>query len=68
MYWSKPDQTGDIIGPHRSHSATAVEDRIFVFGGGEGQNFTNELFVLDTSNCFKFKSIVIMEKSLHKKK
>jgi Rab9 effector protein with kelch motifs len=48
MQWAHPETVGDIPPPCRAHSATQVDRRIFVFGGGEGPTYYNHLFVLDT--------------------
>merc|ERR1711879_112078 len=48
MYWSYPECSGDVPTPRRSHSATTVDDKIFVFGGGDGPNYFNDLYILDT--------------------
>lgn len=50
MQWSHPETTGDAPPPLRAHSATAVDKRIFVFGGGSGTNYFNDLYILDTSS------------------
>jgi hypothetical protein len=51
MSWDIPETSGTAPGPHRAHAATHVGDgRIFVFGGGDGPNYFNELFILDTGN------------------
>lgn len=55
MYWYYPECTGDILTQRKGHTATAVEDKVYVFGGGDGPTFFNDLYVLDTSNkIFKF--------------
>ena len=48
MQWSHPETVGDIPPPCRAHSATQVNCRIFVFGGGEGPMYFNHLYALDT--------------------
>ncbi|EGG14174.1 hypothetical protein DFA_11943 [Cavenderia fasciculata] len=50
MFWSKPTTNGAecIPGPHRAHSATLVDYRLFVFGGGDGPNYFKDLYILDT--------------------
>lgn len=40
---------GDIPPPCRAHSATAVINQIILFGGGDGANYYNHLYLLDTS-------------------
>lgn len=57
MTWSKPRTTGDIPPPCRAHSCTTVEHDVgngrrvpflYVFGGGDGPNYFNTLYVLNT--------------------
>ncbi|KYR02856.1 hypothetical protein DLAC_00326 [Tieghemostelium lacteum] len=51
MFWSKPKTNGAdgcIPNPHRAHTATLVDKRLFIFGGGDGPNYFKDLFVLDT--------------------
>ncbi len=48
MQWSNPDTVGDIPPPCRAHTATLVDRRIVVFGGGEGPVYYSNLYVLDT--------------------
>jgi len=40
--------TGDLPPPCRAHTATLVDRRIFIFGGGEGPSYYNTLYILDT--------------------
>jgi len=47
MFWYKMTTTGVAPGPHRAHSATLVDSKLFVFGGGDGANYFAELYVLD---------------------
>lgn len=49
MQWSHPKTIGEIPPPCRAHSATQVDRRIFLFGGGEGPAYYNHLYVLDTA-------------------
>ena len=49
MYWNYPEFSGELPTPRSAHSATAVEDKIFVFGGGDNSNYFNDLYILDTS-------------------
>jgi len=49
MFWHSPKTTGTIPGPHRAHSATLVDHRLFVFGGGEGTTYFDHLYILDTT-------------------
>lgn len=46
--WSRARCTGDGPPAGRSHSATVVDGRIFVFGGGDNVEYTNDLYYLDT--------------------
>lgn len=39
---------GDVPPPCRAHTATLVDRRIVVFGGGEGPAYYNDVYVLDT--------------------
>lgn len=48
MQWAHPETVGDNPPPCRAHSATHVDRRIFLFGGGEGPAYYNHLFVLDS--------------------
>jgi N-acetylneuraminic acid mutarotase len=49
MYWSNPETTGDVPTPRRAHSCTLVEGRyLYVFGGGDGPNYFNDLHILNT--------------------
>jgi len=51
MYWYKPTPSGTVPGPHRAHSATLVDNnRMIVFGGGDGPNYFDTLYILDTNN------------------
>lgn len=48
MCWSKPKVSGDLPPPRRAHSATMVDKRLFVFAGGDGPNYFNDLYIFDT--------------------
>lgn len=48
MQWSHPQMLGDVPPPCRAHTATLVDRRIVVFGGGEGPAYYNDVYVLDT--------------------
>lgn len=48
MQWSHPDMVGDIPPPCRAHTATLVDRKIVVFGGGQGPTYYNAVYVLDT--------------------
>ncbi|KAI9298051.1 galactose oxidase [Neoconidiobolus thromboides FSU 785] len=50
MYWSRPQIAGTPPSPRRAHSATLVDKtKVFVFGGGNGSNYYNDLHILDTA-------------------
>ena len=48
MQWTHPDAQGDSPPPCRAHTATLVDRKIVVFGGGQGPVYYNNVFVLDT--------------------
>ena len=48
MQWSHPDTLGDIPPPCRAHTATLVDKKIVIIGGGEGPVYYNDIYVLDT--------------------
>ncbi|KAF9113034.1 hypothetical protein BGX27_002340 [Mortierella sp. AM989] len=49
MHWSQPKTFGSIPPPCRAHSSTLVDNkRLFIFGGGDGPHYFNELYMLDT--------------------
>jgi len=50
FFWSKPEVRGVEFGPHRAHSATLAPNGtdILVFGGGDGPNYFDSLYVLNT--------------------
>ncbi|KAI8363549.1 hypothetical protein B0O80DRAFT_378480 [Mortierella sp. GBAus27b] len=48
MHWSQPKTFGSIPPPCRAHTATLVDNkRLFVFGGGDGPQYFNDLYILD---------------------
>ncbi|KAF5792633.1 putative galactose oxidase/kelch, beta-propeller, kelch-type beta propeller [Helianthus annuus] len=47
--WSEPDMQGTLPVPRDSHSCTTVGDKLFVFGGTDGNISLKDLHVLDTS-------------------
>lgn len=57
LSWSKPRTYGNSPPPCRAHSSTLVErevdvpgkksSHIYVFGGGDGPNYSNALYILD---------------------
>ncbi|EJD04992.1 galactose oxidase [Fomitiporia mediterranea MF3/22] len=48
MECTRPETCGDIPPPCRAHTATLVDRRLFVFGGGQGNMYYNTLYILDT--------------------
>ncbi|KAI8972714.1 hypothetical protein BDB01DRAFT_808953 [Pilobolus umbonatus] len=57
LTWAKPRTSGQIPPPCRAHSCTTVESDIgsgkksyslYMFGGGDGPNYFNDLYVLNT--------------------
>lgn len=48
MQWTHPEVVGDIPPPCRAHTATLVDRKLIVFGGGEGPMYYNEVYILDT--------------------
>lgn len=52
--WTQPMINGTSPPPRDSHSCTTVGDNLFVFGGTDGINPLNDLYILDTcklSSC-----------------
>nr|XP_043615824.1 rab9 effector protein with kelch motifs [Erigeron canadensis] len=47
--WSEPDMQGTLPVPRDSHSCTTVGDKLFVFGGTDGNVPLKDLHILDTS-------------------
>ncbi|KAI8366057.1 uncharacterized protein BYT42DRAFT_595979 [Radiomyces spectabilis] len=57
LTWSKPRTSGEIPPPCRAHSCTVVQRdlgsgrrsySLYVFGGGDGPNYFNDLYILNT--------------------
>lgn len=46
--WSKPKVLGTVPPVTRAHSVVAVDERIYVFGGGDGPTYYNDLYYFDT--------------------
>ena len=46
--WSKPVTTGTAPGIRAGHTMTAVKTKLLVFGGGDGNQYLNDLHILDT--------------------
>jgi len=52
MYWTYPECSGDAPPPLYGHSSITVDEKIFVFGGGNESNYFNDLYILDSSMLF----------------
>ncbi|KAK4049088.1 hypothetical protein OIO90_005558 [Microbotryomycetes sp. JL221] len=49
LTWTKPRVTGQIPPVTRAHTATmALREYIFVFGGGDGPTYYNDVYIFDT--------------------
>ena len=48
MQWTHPQVQGKIPKPCRAHTATLVDRKLIVFGGGEGPAYYNDVYILDT--------------------
>lgn len=49
MTWSEPKVGGSGPGPRRAHTATLIgSNKLYIFGGGDGNKALNQVFVLDT--------------------
>lgn len=49
MQWSHPEMLGDVPPPCRAHTATLVDRKIVIFGGGQGPVYYDSTFILDTT-------------------
>eukprot|EP01116_Phalansterium_solitarium_P017788 TRINITY_DN4474_c0_g1_i1.p1 TRINITY_DN4474_c0_g1~~TRINITY_DN4474_c0_g1_i1.p1 ORF type:complete len:348 (-),score=91.09 TRINITY_DN4474_c0_g1_i1:466-1509(-) len=48
LTWSKPVTNGPVPEIRAGHTVTAVGAKLFVFGGGDGSQYLNDLHILDT--------------------
>ena len=48
MQWTYPSTLGDVPPPCRAQTATLVDHKIVMIGGGEGPYYYNDIYVLDT--------------------
>jgi N-acetylneuraminic acid mutarotase len=46
--WNTVETHGEQLPPLRAHTATLVGGLIYVFGGGDGPSYSNEVWVFDT--------------------
>jgi len=42
MVWSSPKVTGDVPEPRCGHKMVTIDDKIYLFGGGNGDNWLNK--------------------------
>jgi hypothetical protein len=49
MQWSHPEMLGDMPPPCRAHTATLVDRKIVIFGGGQGPVYYDTTYILDTT-------------------
>ena len=49
MQWSHPETLGEVPPPCRAHTATLVDRKIVIFGGGEGPVYYDSTYILDTT-------------------
>ena len=63
VVWKTPKINGIPPSPRSSHSATAVGDRLFVFGGFDGRRYYNDLHILDlgTPHSLRLVCSVLMQ-------
>ncbi|RDB15110.1 Tip elongation aberrant protein 1 [Hypsizygus marmoreus] len=50
MQWTQRETTGEIPPPCRAHTATLVDRKLIVFGGGQGVTYYDKVYVLDTTS------------------
>lgn len=48
MTWSSPEMKGEIPAPRDSHTAVAIGNKLFIYGGDCGERYHGEVDVLDT--------------------
>ena len=48
MQWTRPEMQGEIPPPCRAHTATLVDRKLVVFGGGQSSTYYSDIWVLDT--------------------
>lgn len=47
MLWSTVETFGEQLPPLRAHTATLVGPRLYIFGGGDGPTYSNDVWVFD---------------------
>ncbi|KAK4047705.1 hypothetical protein OIV83_005213 [Microbotryomycetes sp. JL201] len=66
--WTKPKVTGQVPPVTRAHTATtALDDYIFVFGGGDGPTYYNDVYILDTV-CLSWSKPVVRGRAPSKRR
>lgn len=60
MYWRKPIVSGTPPLPSRAHSSTLIDDKIYIFGGGNGDQYYNSLHVFDTGKYLYYSAHLII--------
>ena len=48
--WKRIYPKGNPPSPRYAHTATAIGKRIIIFGGFNGSNYLDDVFILDTGN------------------
>ncbi|KAI5479159.1 hypothetical protein MNV49_004019 [Pseudohyphozyma bogoriensis] len=56
--WTKPRVIGDIPPVTRAHTATLVDKRLFIFGGGDGPTYYNDTYFFDTLSLTWVKPVI----------
>lgn len=56
---------GDIPPVTRAHTATVVDRRLFIFGGGDGPHYYNDTYVFDTGTRARADSLSLSLSSPH---
>ncbi|KAG1487070.1 hypothetical protein G6F52_014240 [Rhizopus delemar] len=68
LTWTKPRTTGQVPPPCRAHSCTTVERvlgpgkrsySLYVFGGGDGPNYFNDLYILNVGKLTHSLTLII---------
>lgn len=49
MQWSHPDTLGDSPPAFRAHTATLIDKKIVVYGGGLGHQYFDHIYILDVN-------------------
>ena len=52
MTWNKPITTGQSPRCRAGHSCAAYGTKLYIFGGGDGNLYLNDLHILDTGYYF----------------